>query len=448
MGAAAKQPAFIIFSDLSKIGPSLTELRKRGLAVLAISQKQGSAMVQKGIELLGTPNGPFADITDVSLRDYRDISGIADQASVWAQEYDVRGVLVNAEVYVDAGQVVADMLDLPNPGWRASTVCRNKLLQRRYLRQWSPVSVLVTAPEDGFGTSGQAAELAKKYDGPFPVAIKPLDRESSIGVRVVESTDALIEAVAALEPGSRLLIEERVQGREYNVDTLVSKGRPIVTLLTQKGTNEDSTEFFVELIHTTPPNNLDERETALIVEAQLGVVERLGFENGYAHAEYRISDDGRVALMEIAARAPGDGCLHLYHLATGKPIEPALIDIALGQDTEYPAVFPRRGRQVYFEHVPGTLRDVKVEGLDGITPRWLADTTGLWPELTATEADAPPTVHELFSIKPRGFELERLTESSNRAVTAIFDAPVDDDIDAQEARVRQAVTVVTEPHTR
>lgn len=146
----------------------------------------------------------------------------------------------------------------------------------------------------------------------------------------------------------------------------------------------------MELIHTTPPNNLDEREQALIVEAQLGVVERLGFENGYTHAEYRIDDDGRVSLMEIAARAPGDGCLHLYHLATGKPIEPVLIDIALGLETQYPAVFSRRGRQVYFEHTPGILRDVQVEGLDGITPRWLADTTGLWPELKAVEADAPP----------------------------------------------------------
>ncbi|GAA3011335.1 hypothetical protein JCM13580A_62160 [Streptomyces drozdowiczii] len=446
MGAAPKPPAFIVFSDLSKIGPSLIELRKRGLAVLAISQKQGSAMVQKGIELLGTPDGPFSGITDVSLRDHQDLSGMADQASVWAQEYDVRGVLVNAEVYVDAGQIVADMLDLPNPGWRASTVCRNKLLQRRYLRQWSPVSVLVTAPDNGFETSGQPAELAKRYDGPFPVAIKPLDRESSIGVRVVGSVQALTEAIATLQPGNRLLVEERVQGREYNVDTLVSKGRPLVTLLTQKGTNEDSTEYFVELIHTTPPNNLDEREQALIVEAQLGVVERLGFENGYTHAEYRIDDDGRVSLMEIAARAPGDGCLHLYHLATGKPIEPVLIDIALGLETQYPAVFSRRGRQVYFEHTPGILRDVQVEGLDGITPRWLADTTGLWPELKAVEADAPPTVHELFSIKPRGFELERLTESSNRAVTAIFDVPIDGDIDAEEARVRRGVTVVSEPY--
>ncbi|MGW1714295.1 ATP-grasp domain-containing protein [Streptomyces sp. NPDC002156] len=444
MAADTRQPAFIIFSDLSKIGPSLTELRKRGLAVLAISQKQGSAMVQRGIELLGTPGHPFADITDVSLRDATDISGIADQAARWAAEYDVRGVLVNAEVYVDAGQVVSDLLGLPGPGWRASRVCRNKLLQRRHLREWSPTSVLITAPDGGIADSAQATELAKEYDGVFPAAVKPLDRESSIGVRVVEDVHALLDIIADLGPGARLLVEERVQGREFNVDTLVSDGRPIVTLLTQKGTNEDSTEFFVELIHTTPPDNLDGHETDRIIEAQLGVVDRLGFENGYAHAEYRITDDGRVVLMEIAARAPGDGCLHLYHLSTGKPIEPVLIDIAMGLPTAYPAVFERRGRQVYFEHTPGILRDVQVDGLDGVTPRWLADTTAIWPELAAVDKNAPATVHELFVIKPRGFELERLTESSNRAVTVIFDLPLGADVDAEEARIRQAVTILTE----
>ncbi|MEV4439210.1 ATP-grasp domain-containing protein [Streptomyces sp. NPDC049577] len=444
-GAAAKEPAFLVFSDLSKIGPYLTELRARGLAVLVVSQKRGSAMVQRGIELLGTPDHPFAAITDISLHDGADLSGIADRASRWAERYDIRGVLVGAEVYVEAGQLVCDLLGLPSAGWRASRVCRNKLLQRRYLREWSPTSVLVTAPEGGPMDRDEAEHLAAAYDGAFPAAVKPLDRESSIGVRTVGGPDDLAGIVAELEPGSRILVEERIRGREYNVDSLVVDGKPVVTLLTQKGTNEDATEFFVELIHTTPPDNLDERETGLIVEAQHGVVERLRFENGFAHAEYRITDDGRVVLMEIAARAPGDACLHLYHLASGQPVEPVLIDIAMGRPAEYAPEFRRRGRQIYFEHVPGILRDVTVDGLDGVTPRWLADTTGIWPELRPVDPHAPATLHELFVLKKRGDELLRITESSNRAVTAVFDVPIDGDIDAEEARIRRAVTVRTTP---
>lgn len=444
MDPAVKQSAFIILSDLSKIGPYLTELRTRGLAVLAISHQHGSPLVQQGIRLLGEPDHPFADITDVSLRDASDLSGITDQASQWGEQHNIVGVLVGAEVYVDAGQLISDLFGLPGPGWRASRVCRNKLLQRRFLPQWSPRSVLVTRPTAG-ASGEQLAQAAAQYDGPFPVAIKPLDLESSIGVRVVETSAALVTAIARLEPGHSLLIEERVQGREYNVDSLVVNGKPIVTMLTQKGTNEDSTEFFVELIHTTPPDNLDELDTKLIVDAQHAVIERLTFENGFAHAEYRIDGNGRVTLMEIAARPPGDACLHLYHLTTGQAVEPVLIDILMGKPTGYQAIYRRRARQVYLRHTPGTLRDVTVDGLVGITPRWLADTTGIWPELAPVDEHAPATVHEVFVLKPRGAELVPLTESSNRAVTAIFDVPLDGSINAEEARIRRAVTIETGP---
>lgn len=431
MDSTGKTPGFIVLSDLSKIGPYLSELRARDIAVLAVSQPRGSAMVQRGLELLGTEGHPFAELADVALHSGDDLSGIVDQAARWAEEYAVAGVLVGAEVYVEAGQLISDLLGLPGAGMRAARVCRNKLLQRRYLAEWSPKSVLVHGGTD-----------AAAYDGPFPAAVKPLDRESSIGVRLVDDPAALARIVGELEPDSRLLVEERVHGREYNVDSIVIDGKPIVTMLTQKGTNEDSTEFFVELVHTTPPDNLDARETALITEAQRGVVERLGFDTGFAHAEYRLAEDGRVVLMEIAARAPGDACLHLYHLATGQPVEPVLIDAAMGRPTGYPATFRRRGRQVYFEHTPGVLVDVRAEGVE---PRWLADTTGIWPPLRAVAEDAPATVHELFVLKKRGDRLLPITESSSRAVTAIFDAPLDEDIDALEARVRRSVAIETEP---
>ncbi|WP_158255779.1 acetyl-CoA carboxylase biotin carboxylase subunit family protein [Amycolatopsis sp. BJA-103] len=402
--------------------------------MLAISQPRGSAMVQRGLELLGTEGHPFAGLADVALHDGGDLSGIVDQASRWARDFEITGVLVAAEVYVEAGQQICDLLELPGVGMRAARVCRNKLLQRRYLPEWSPKSVLVSE------RTGSAT-----YDGPFPAAVKPLDRESSIGVRVVHDASALAGILEELAPGSRLLVEERVVGREYNVDSIVLAGEPIVTLLTQKGTNEESTEFFVELVHTTPPVNLDERETDLISEAQRAVVERLDFDTGFAHAEYRLTEDGRVVLMEIAARAPGDACLPLYHLATGQAIEPVLIDAAMGLPTGYKASFRRRGRQVYFVHTPGTLLDVRTEGTNRVRPRWLADTTGIWPPLRPVGEQAPATLHELFVLKKRGDLLAPITESSNRAVTAIFDAPLDEDIDIIEARIRRSVTIDTEP---
>ena len=44
--------------------------------------------------------------------------------------------------------------------------------------------------------------------------------------------------------------------------------------------------------------------------------------DGVTHAEFRVDSFGRPALMEVAARTPGDGICLLYQLATGSPIEP------------------------------------------------------------------------------------------------------------------------------
>src|SRR5690606_34948039 len=136
-------------------------------------------------------------------------------------------------------------------------------------------------------------------------------------------------------------------GREFNVDAIVVDGEPVYCAITQKGTNEDTTRFFAELIHTLPPTNLTEAETQKVMDTHCAVVRHLGFGTGMAHAEYRVTPDGEVVLMEIAARPPGDACLHLYHLTTGRPIEGALIEAALGHPVSYPRP-ARRARQVYF----------------------------------------------------------------------------------------------------
>jgi hypothetical protein len=85
--------------------------------------------------------------------------------------------------------------------------------------------------------------------------------------------------------------------------------------------------------------------------------------------------------MEAAARTPGDGIMPLYHLATGRPVEPAIIRIALGETAEHPA--PQRyARQVYFEHECGLLRDVEVRW-PGIEPVWVTEGQP-WPSIEPT----------------------------------------------------------------
>jgi hypothetical protein len=429
MVATHRTPAFLLFGDLHKIGPYLTELRARDLAVLVVAGRGGSSQAEQAVAMLGKPDHPFAGITEVSLRDGDDVNGVVDQSLRWARRYDIVGALVTAEVYVEPGALVCDLLGLPGVGLRASRVCRNKFLQRRYLSQWSPRSILATGPADVDG------------DIAFPVVVKPLTLESSAGVRLVPAPRALAKILTGLTRGTELLVEERVEGREYNVDTIVIDHEPVVTMFTQKGTNEDTTEFFVELAHTTPATNLSRDEADRITKVQAAVIERLDLGTGMAHAEYRLSNDGRVVLMEIAARPPGDGCLPLYRLATGQAVEPVLLDAALGRPAGYTAVPRRRARQIYFDHAPGILSDVRLDWPGQVRPCWVAETTGLWPTVRPADRTAAADLRELLVLKKRNEPLLSITESSTRAVTALFDAPLDADIDAVEARVRKAVTI-------
>jgi hypothetical protein len=146
--------------------------------------------------------------------------------------------------------------------------------------------------------------------------------------------------------------------------------------------------------------------------------------------------------MEVAARTPGDGIMVLYRLATGRPMEPEILRIALGEAADYPAA-RRYARQVYVGHRPGTLVDVKVDW-PGVEPRWVNDGNP-WPDIPALPADHPPALRAVLVYEARGAELGPIRSSDDRAVTFFIDAPTLAELDEIEERVRRAVTIHTTP---
>ncbi|TDD74324.1 ATP-grasp domain-containing protein [Actinomadura darangshiensis] len=424
--------AFVLMGDPPKVGSFLSDLHARGLAILMVVGPPRSDLDEASRAFLDVPGHPFSVIDETAHLDGGDLAGIVDQVRRWSEHYSIAGIFGASAVFAEAAAIVADGLGLPGPGMRAARVCRDKLLQRLYLRGWSPESRLAT--------SESAAEAVEWAARALPVVVKPLHLSSSIGVRQFDDAAALGRHLARLGPGDKLLIEPRVNGREYNVDIITAKGRPVFSAVTQKGTNEQITPFFAELIHTIPPVNAEEAEIGRLLRTAGEVVRHLRFETGWAHAEYRLDEAGEPVLMEIAARPPGDGCMALFHIATGRAFESPLIDAALGADG---VAFPeprRRARQVYFDHAPGVLQDVTVDWPSGTCPRWLCD-TGIWPPPRPLLPHDPPALHEVMMQKDRGAALRPIADSGHRAVTALFDAPLDADIDLLEARVRDAVTL-------
>jgi biotin carboxylase len=408
------------------------------------------AAAARGLDVLGVDvPTPGKQRFDQARREYAEhpLAGIAELVWVagdrheeilervirWGESHRIRAVLAFGEDFVEAAALVADHLGLPSPGLRASRVCRNKLLQRRYLAKWSPRSRLLPP--------AARAEIAASWEE-FPAVLKPTGREASSGVRRVagpaELLSILDDGYDADEP---LLLEQLVAGHEVSVETLVQDGRVVFASVTGKRTNERGGTFFVEMGHTAPDPSLDDGTRTAVLDTNRAVLDRLDFRDGIAHAEYRITADGRVYLMEIAARAAGDSIVTLYHLATGEPMEEALLAIALGEPVSYPP--PRRFvRQVYVEHEPGVLRGAAVSGLD-TELTWLAE-RWMWPPVKPRTADDPAGVHMVVVGRSRGDELVEIRQSADRSLMYVIDAATPAELDAIEARCARAITLDVE----
>ena len=64
-------------------------------------------------------------------------------------------------------------------------------------------------------------------------------------------------------------------------------------------------------------------------------LDALGLTNGASHAEYKITDEGRIAIMEIGGRMGGDFIgSDLVRLSTGYDFVKGVIEVALGEFEE------------------------------------------------------------------------------------------------------------------
>jgi biotin carboxylase len=402
----------------------LPAARERGLVVLGVDEDSPAGRAYDEARR-AAPSHPLADTAELVWLEGGDRAAVLDAVADWSTRYRIRGVLVFGESFVETGAVLTDHLGLPGVGLRAGRVCRNKLLQRRYLAPWSPRSVLVDHPAAARGWTS------------FPCVLKPLDGQASAGVRRVGSAAELTECLAAHGFDTPLLVEELAVGHEVSVESLVQAGEVRFAEVTGKLTNEDGGSFFVELGHTVPDAELTGTERAAVLAANAAVLARLSFRDGVAHAEFRVGPDGTVRLMEIAARPAGDSIITLYQLATGAPMEDAMVAIALGEPFTYPAA-TRWARQKYVEHQPGVVAGVTADGV-GTPVTWLRERWA-FPEVAAS-ADGTAGVRMIVMGRARGDRLNEIRSSADRSAMYVIDAPDPRELAALTATCDAAIRV-------
>lgn len=165
----------------------------------------------------------------------------------------------------------------------------------------------------------------------FPCICKPTDNSGSRGVVLVKNKNELAAAIAYSSEnsrGGRVIVEEYMVGPEVSVEVMVWNGKVNILQITDKLTT--GAPHFVEMGHSQPsrlPAETQEKIRALAEKA----VKAVGIENGPAHVEVMVTEDG-PKMVELGARMGGD-CItsHLVPLSTGIDMTKATIDISLGQ---------------------------------------------------------------------------------------------------------------------
>ena len=141
------------------------------------------------------------------------------------------------------------------------------------------------------------------------------------------------------------MVEKFIDGREISVEFISYQGQHYPLQITDKVTT--GAPHFVELEHHQPSTLSDAMYTTIYAITERAL-HALGITNGASHAEYKITDDGRIYIMEIGARMGGDFIgSDLVQLSTGYDFVKGVIEVALGL-FEAPVLTDKAYSGVYF----------------------------------------------------------------------------------------------------
>lgn len=198
-----------------------------------------------------------------------------------------------------------------------------------------------------------------ELDFNYPVITKPTDNSGSRGIMLVNNKEELNDSISYSSSNGRngdVIVEEYMKGPEVSVEVMVVKSKATVLQVTDKLTN--GAPHYVEIGHSEP-SRLPKEDLDKIRDLAGRAAIAVGIENGPAHAEIILTDEG-PKMVEIGARM-GGGCIttHLVPLSTGINMTKATIDVAMGDEPDITPKF-EKGSAIRFILPPnGKVKSIK-----------------------------------------------------------------------------------------
>jgi D-alanine-D-alanine ligase len=132
-----------------------------------------------------------------------------------------------------------------------------------------------------------------------PVVLKPVRQGSSVGLQFVERVADWSRALAeALRYDSRVLMEEKIAGRETTVGILAGRALPVVEVRPKSGAYDYQNKYTPGTTEYLCPAPFDEAATARIQAAGFKAFEAIGGRD-YGRVDVMVRPNGEPVVLEV-----------------------------------------------------------------------------------------------------------------------------------------------------
>ena len=318
-----------------------------------------------GYEVVACDGDPDAiAFKDCHARHVVDFSDV-DRVAAVARAQQVDGILaVCTDRAVVPAATVAERLGLPGIGLEVARAMTHKPTMRQRLAQAG-----IPQPIHAVLTAGEVAPAGF----PLPAVLKPADSGGQRGLFLIQRAGQVTERIPetlAFSAGSEAMLEEYVEGTELNALVAVRGGVPTLLTLSDR-LRPQGPGFGVGWIHSFP-SSLPSDVLAHVRDVACEAIRALGLQDGIAFPQLIATGDGRVVVVEVAARIAAGQMADLVRHGTGIELYGIAIAASLGLEMPDELVTPRFVRPVAIRFLtasPGVLpvgTVTSIEGLDRV----------------------------------------------------------------------------------
>jgi biotin carboxylase len=323
-----QKPTILCISTYEKGQPFLQEVARLGVNVVLLTVNK--------LEHADWPRESISKL--ITMPENLAPEQVLNTVSYLARENRFDRIVALDEFDLEVAALLREHMRLPGMGESLTRHFRDKLAMRVRARQCG-----VAVPEF---TSVFNYDALRKFTGhvPGPWLLKPRTNASAIGIRRIETADALWPVLDELgDLQSHYLLERFIPGEIFHVEGITWNGRTLFSSAYKYGEPPMQT-MHQGGVFSTHGLDRESSETLGLIGMHTHVIESLGLISGVTHTEFiKAHSDGSFYFLETAARVGGAHIAEVVEFASGMNpwVEWARIEVAALFHMEYALPKPK-----------------------------------------------------------------------------------------------------------